>query len=298
MRPWRTLGPGLLAVLLAGCLPSQVKTTSWLKGRNPLLGAPAPNSVQLELALLECPIGDPYINHDLWTLADEQIVRPENKAALEDNGFRVAQVGGIIPAELQTLLTSKRTNINPRRRTLQAGVSAPVCLGPPVPTLRFAMVQDGEPVEVELEQAQCKMVVTPRLTADDKVLLHFTPRVEHGEQMRIFQPDTGSSDFMLEVERPHKDYPALSWEVALGPNQYLVIGARLEQRRSLGFASLVQAEEHNPVQRLLVIRTSRPSAGVPEGWDDADAEQLSASRSPPLALQAQTPWSAARGRSE
>src|SRR5262249_11590521 len=102
MRPWGTLGAGLLAGLLAACIPSQVKPSSWFKGHNPLQAPPAANTVQMELALLECPIGDPYINRDLWTLADEQIVSPESKAALADNGFRVAQVGGIIPAELQT----------------------------------------------------------------------------------------------------------------------------------------------------------------------------------------------------
>jgi hypothetical protein len=290
MRPWATLGVGLVAWVLVGCVPSQVKTTCWFRGRQPFQSPATPNTVQMEVALLECPVGDPYINRDLWTLADEQIVTPEQKAALEDNGFRVAQVGGIVPAELQTLLTSERNNVNPRRRLVMVGHPAAFNLGSAVPTLHFTLVQEGQPVEVELEQAQCRLVVVPGLTPEGKAKLRFTPEVEYGELMRNIQPSP--EGFFLEVERPHKSYAALSWEVTLEANQYLVIGAHFEQRKSLGFASFVQTDESNPVQRLLVIRTNRLA---PAG-DSAEAaeEDATASGAPPLALQAQTPWSTAR----
>jgi hypothetical protein len=292
MRPWATLGVGLLTWVLVGCVPSQVRTTSWFRGRQPFASPAAPNTVEMEVALLECPVGDRYINRDLWALADEQVVTPEQKAALEDNGFRVALVGGIVPAELQTLLTSERNNVNPRRRLVLVGHPAAFDLASPAANLRYSVVQDGQPVEVELEQAQCKLVVVPGLTPEGKAKLHFTPEVEYGELVRNIQPSP--EGFFLEVERPHKAYPALSWEVSLEANQYLVIGARFDQRQSLGFASFVQADESNPAQRLLVIRTNR-SAAAP-GSLLAEAEKAAMAKgAPPLALQAQTPWATARG---
>jgi hypothetical protein len=293
MRPWATLGVGLLAGLLVGCVPAQVKTTAWYRGRQPFPAPTGPNIVEMEVALLECPVGDPYINRDLWTLADEQIIPPEQKAALEENGFRVGQVGGIVPAELQNLLTSERNNVNPRRRLVMVGQPAAFDLGSKVPTLHFTRMEAGTPAEVEFAGARCQLVVVPGLTPDGKAKFHFTPQVEYGDPVRTIKP--APEGFQLEVESPHQSYPALSWEVTLGANQYLVIGARFEQRQSLGFASFVQRDESNPVQRLLVIRTNRSGSGVSGGGADEGAEEeATAHRSPPLALQAQTPWSVAR----
>jgi hypothetical protein len=287
------LGMGLLAGVLAGCIPSQVESTSWFRGRPPFAGPPAPNVVQMEMALLECPVGDVYINRDLWTLADEQIIPPEQKAALEDNGFRVGQVGGIIPAELQALLTSERNNANPRRRQVMVGHPAAFDLGPKLPTLHFTLMQEGRPVEVELAGAMCQLVVEPSRTPDGKAKLHFTPQVEHGDPVRTIQ--ASPEGFHLEVESPHKSYSFLSWDAILEANQYLVIGARFEQRQSLGFASFVQTDETNPVQRLLVIRTNHSGSSAPgTSGDDGLEADATTSRAPPLALQAQTPWPVAR----
>jgi hypothetical protein len=188
-------------------------------------------------------------------------------------------------------LTSERNNVNPRRRLVMVGHPAVFDLGPKVRTLHFTLIQEGQPVEVELDGARCQLVLVPNLTPDGKAKLQFTPQVEHGDLMRNIQPSP--EGFFLEVEHPHRTYPSLSWEATLEANQYLVIGARFEQRQSLGFASFVQTDEANPVQRLLVIRTNR-SGGSTLG-DDGAEEDATASRSPPLALQAQTPWSAARG---
>jgi hypothetical protein len=98
----------------------------------------------------------------------------------------------------------------------------------------------------------------------------------------------------MEPERPHHSYPKLSWEVTLAPNQYLVVGTRFDQRHSLGFASFVQTEETNPVQRLLVIRTSCPGAAPNGGMGGDPAGELPAHRMPPPALLAQLPYPTVR----
>src|SRR5438105_15292900 len=114
MGRWRSLMLGLLTLWLVGCTTSQpLRSAAWLSRFRQLGGGPAGTDiVQLEVAVLERPLGDHYINQDLWDVADEQVVAVERKAALEDNGFRIGQVGGLVPAELPALLTSDRSDVN------------------------------------------------------------------------------------------------------------------------------------------------------------------------------------------
>src|SRR5438128_791236 len=96
MRRGRCLLLGMLAGMLAGCLGSEPAVSpSWAQRCQPLHGPSGPDVVQMDVALIERPVGDCYINQDLWAVADEQVVGLEQKVVLEDNGFRVGQVGGI-----------------------------------------------------------------------------------------------------------------------------------------------------------------------------------------------------------
>jgi hypothetical protein len=290
MRQWAALGVGLLTWLLVGCTAGKaVHSAAWRKGQP---GLPAPDvsgTVQMEIALLDCPVGDPFINNDLWALADEQVVAPEHKAALEDNGFRVAQLGGLLPDELQELLSSKRSNANPRSRQVLKGHPAALNLGTTVPECRFELIKDGEPGEMSLEQARCQLVVVPEITADGKACLHFTPQVEYGEQIPHFHPAEDGSGWIYEYDLPRKTFPALGWDVTLAPNQYLVVGARFDRRRSLGFASFVQTDGDNTVQRVLVIRVSRAGTPPALGGDGESGEEVCAKGPAALAIQAPPP---------
>src|SRR5437867_1929159 len=80
--------------------------------------------VQMDVALLERPIGDGYVNKDLWTHTDETIVGLDSKAMVDDNGFRVGRIVGLPPSGLQALLQSKRSCLNPRRWFLPTGATA------------------------------------------------------------------------------------------------------------------------------------------------------------------------------
>ena len=115
MRQGRVLLWWLLAVLAGGCahgLPA--RSTSWLDRLKSLPVPTGPDVIHIDVVLLERPIGDSYINQEVWMAADEQAIPLERKAVLEDNGFRIGQIGGATPAELQSLLTSERSCVNPR----------------------------------------------------------------------------------------------------------------------------------------------------------------------------------------
>lgn len=283
---WVLLGSLLVSLSLAGCavLPEPVKTTSWLKGKSPFPAPTDAQTVQLDVALLERPLGDSFLNKELWQHTDEMIVDLDRKAAVEDNGFRVGQIVGMTPGKLQDLLKSPRCCINPRRRLIPSGHAVTQYLGPIWPRAEF-VVQRGQQIqEAGFDQARFCLEVKPSLTSDGKTKLHFFPKVENGQAALPFQPDPEQSTWTLRVERPSETYKDLGWEVVLSPGEYLVIGGILEKDKSLGHRSFIQ-EDGSPVQRLLVLRTSRSQNGGDTGEPTLE-DMARAKNSPCLAAQA------------
>jgi hypothetical protein len=295
MRHGQGLVIALLAALLAGCADtSTAHSTAWLSRFHWGGGPQGSDVVQLDVALLERPVGDIYLNQGLWALADEQVVPLESKAVLEDNGFRIGQIGGITPGELQSLLTSERSCIDPRRLQLHAGKPTQVVLGPTAPLCEFRIERDGVQVPVHLEKAQCTLEVVPTLAKDGHTRLRFVPEVQHGETALLRKPAPDLSGWMLKEERPTERYPALSWEVTLASNEYIVIGGRMERPHTFGHECFIRPDEAQQVQRLLVIRTSRVAEGDPAV--SAALQETNGYWTPPLACQAA--WATVRGSSQ
>jgi hypothetical protein len=265
----------LLPFILLGCASQEKNTaqSSWLQRlrQNPIDG---PHAV-VEVALIEKPVGDGYINGGLWDSVDELVVDLERRSALDVNGLRLGQLVGTPPQAFQALLLSKRSCTNPQALLIPPGRTMPLYLGPIVAHSAYELVQGATRSTVELDQARYSLEVTPTFATDGRTKLTFMPKVEHGEAQLPFQPSPDESSWTLRIERANKKYPDLSWEVTLAPNQYLIVGGRLDRTESLGYEAFFQ-EEESGVQRLLVLRCRRSGEG-----SDALAGE-----SPPLALQA------------
>jgi hypothetical protein len=285
---------GLLIGLLVGCANDKpVRSTTWWERWRPFTGSAAADVIQIEVSLVEKPPGDRFINQELWTLADEQTIPLERKAVLEENGFHVGQLGGNTPDGLLTLLTSEKSNVNPRGHFVHAGQPTRLVLGPTAASLCYRIQQDGEPVDVSVGAAQCTFNMVANLTNDGRTRLQFTPQVRHGEKVLAPRAAADGSGFVLQEEWPTQSYSSLAWEVTLSANQYVIVGARFDRPETLGYECFVRREEALPVQRLLVIRTRRMAApSSSEIFADSSDEEL-VSRNPPLALQAA--WTKARG---
>jgi hypothetical protein len=279
----------LLAVGLSGCAQAHKQTTAWFD-RFRYLGPKGPDVIQMDVALVERPLGDGYLNRSLWTVADEQVIALDSKAILEDNGFRIGQIGGITPVELQSLLTSERSCANPRRIQLRAGKSTVLELGPEMGECRFQLAKDGEPSPVTMPHAQPTLEIHPSLTEDGRTRLRFVPIVQHGDANLIPKPAPDRSGWLLVQERPSQRYSELAWEVTLAPNEYLVVGGRFDRPETLGHQCFLRRDEATPVQRLLVIRTGRSLQEVQPPIASGQP------KAPPLACQAT--WTKARGNGE
>lgn len=279
---------GLLTCLLGGCLTEQPlhPPSSWMERLRLGQGPGRPDVVVMEVALLERPVGDEYINKELWALTDEQTIPLERKSLLEDNGLRIGQVGGIPPARLLALLTSKRSCANPRRIYLTPQKPFPIALGPRAVSCHFEMEEDGELVPIDLEQAECSLSVVPSLTDNGQIRLRFTPQIRHGEVTLMPQPAPDRHGWVLQETQPTEVYSSLAWEVTLPPEEYVVVGGRFDRPRTLGHQFFIRADETVPVQRLLVLRTRCLAQDRIPGSCAADEEEPTASRSLPLAVQA------------
>jgi hypothetical protein len=239
--------------------------------------------VVMHIALIERPLGDAFINQDLWRHTDQFVVDLERRALLEENGLRVGQVVGVPPAELQGLLTSQRW-CAARHRALPAGQTHAQPVGPVHPHSEYDVFLGQQPLDVQVDQARFGFDITATHAADGKTRLQFTPKVETGEQVLPFQPDPGTSNWVYRVERPAKSYPELGWDVTLRSNELVVIGALPSRGNTLGHRALVDETGAEPIQRLLVIRTAR---SLQDADDGSAIDNLSRNgASPPLALQA------------
>lgn len=283
----------LLLVLIAGggCLASESSRSTSLKPRPGQGLTPNGDMVQIDAAILERPVGDTFLNCDLWKHIDEQLIDPDRKAVLDNNGFRVGQMIGAPPARLQAMLTSERSCINPRRRLLPSGRAADQVLGPKVEQAQFTLQRHGQAEEINLDQAQFLLEVTPTV-ADGRTTLRIEPKVQYGETLPDWHPAADGSDWAFQLNRPSKVFEELRCEIKPVANAFLVFGANFEQPDSLGYRAFVQHEGDVPLQRVLVLRVS--SAG-----GDASSFSLSAHMSgqAPMPLAMQAPLSAVRANS-
>jgi hypothetical protein len=198
------------------------------------LGLAGPDVVRLDVALIERPLDDAYLSWDIWKLADEQAVPLERKSLLEDNGFRVGQIGGIKPAALQTLLTSERSCANPRRFFLHCGKSAPLSLGPTSTNWHCQLHLDGEAAPVMFPQAACLLQVVSSFGTEGELHLQFTPQIQDGKPILSGQP---AADNQVLFTGRAADAILLKLELGSDASSQPIPDHQCA-RRSLGFAGL------------------------------------------------------------
>ena len=288
MRPRCNLCAALCGCFLVGCASGvAVQSSAFLDSLRPSRGPTGADVVQIDAALIEAPIGDHYLNEDLWTVADDQVIPLERKAVLEENGFRIAEIGGIPPARLQELLTSARSCIDSRRFHLHADTPTPISLGSSISECSFCVHQGGAEQPVTLEHAGCSLLVVPTLGDEGKTLLTFTPQIESGSPEKFYGAAPDRSAWIVQEQRPTVKYSTLSWEVGLDANEYVVIGARFDRVDTLGRTFFVRTDQPAPKQRLLVVRASRVLPAVASAEDQKPAAADTASDgAPPLAVRA------------
>ncbi len=257
----RRAGFGLIALFvfgLSGCFLTRIDADSlWPSRSRSLAAAPGPDMVFMDVPVLEVPVGDPYVNDELWTAADEQLqsIAPALRKTLEDNGLRIGLIRGRTPDGLVALLTNDRF-LKGKQFLRRTGNPATAAIGSRLDRLQVPLHVDGKSDTVNFEQAQCQLQLTPRIGLDSRVHIQFTPQIEFKDPKKWSRLNPVIA-INVQSPRSTESISSLSWEVSLGPDDYLVIGARFDRPKTLGFKFLVSTDAKQPVQRLIAIRAGR-----------------------------------------
>lgn len=297
MRRWGFAGPLMGIVLLSGCLsPEGRHATSWLDHFRGSTHPEGPDVVFLDVAWIERPLADPFINGDVWVGIDEQVLPVESKSHLGENGWRVGLIPGIVPPELQELLTSDVVGTERRRIWLRDGNPTSLPLGELQPSCRFLWHPDpGSKGEShDLIDARWSLAVTPRLTENGQIALQFHPEIHHGEHRFWRPPSEGGDGLSLAGQQALLRFDAIQAEVSLASNDFVVIGTRCGDPGSVGYQALVGMRGENLVQRLLVIRAGRIAPRGEPFLTQEEPMPVAVSNAP---LASQAIYSSARGAS-
>ncbi len=243
--------------------------------------------VFLDIALVEQPYGDRFLNRDLWDVGDEQGVNLELKPLLEENGLRICQIGGLMPHRLHSLLVSPRSCPEPRRLRAEPGKPTVVAIGPMRAHAVFQLSGQAGARRLDLADAHCQLEVVPTLEDNERIRLRFTPQVRYGPARtapRVEKDPDGPLHWALEAREALEEFPQMRWETVLAPNEFVAIGAHLDHLGTIGPCFFLPEKSPARKQWLLVLRASHVLYGPPK---DETLTQV-----PPIAMQAA--WTSAR----
>lgn len=248
--------------------------------RSPARGVAAVEAVFFDVALVERPLGDDYVERGVWDSGNEQGVELELKPLLEANGLRVCQFGQL-PDGLLALLSSPRScPAGPRRYHNEADKSTSVQVGPERGRAAFALTagasETGEAKSLSLEQARFGFDVRPTAEDDDRLRLRFTPRVRHGKPRRetnVARDPDGQLRWAMEAAEPTEQAAGLAFDLSVSSGEYVVLGAWSSSRGTLGQGCFTS--ENGKGRYLLVLRATRVAGEEPAGASAPVAAQAS-----------------------
>ena len=219
------------------------------RDRLPLFrSAPDADTAFAEYVLVERPVGNEDINRHVWDRIDEQVIPYETRAALEEIGLRVGTIGGSTPGPLRGMIDDPRTGRGHRFRSFALDKPAPLLLNGPQ-RVEFATTSaDGGPTRFARDQVHLGFEVSVRESADGKVLVKFVPQARFREALQLLPSISGERD------QGSESFPVGSFEIALAPNEYLVIGTDVLKPGTFGHSTFTELKEERGVQRLLVLR--------------------------------------------
>ncbi|HUR53062.1 MAG TPA: hypothetical protein VMZ71_02945 [Gemmataceae bacterium] len=264
MRRTRCAWAGVVcaAVVAAGCLDKASRPDAPVRARSFGPTSPPAEGVYIDHVLIEQPVGDPFLNRELWSVGPAA-APPSVTALLAENGLRASVIGGNLPPKFQALVGSEPDTVNARRFVFGSAKEHVVPTAGPTDPCTFDLLTDlaGKRTQVTLRQARSGVMVRPEATADRRIKVWCEPQIQHGERQEYLRPTADATQFVMQGEVPTERYTGLGFEAALGPNEYLVIGWSADESANLGSAMFGVEAAGRKRQRVLVIRAGQLGGG-------------------------------------
>jgi len=228
------------------------------------------DGADLELIFVRFPLGDGEMCSQLWNDIDEQSVPATVRRELAANGLRVGLIGGPLPDVLARRLTAVEDQSTPesasakyqnepavRRWQLQAHRGRPgrIITSAVYDELSLLTCDDGQVRGQTYAQAQGLLAVAVDPQSDGRVNVSLTPELEYGENRQQWTGQDGV--FRLQSGKPHKTFDKLRLDLALAPNQVLVLASLPERSGSLGHYLFTEPHAGRTDQKLLLVRLAK-----------------------------------------
>jgi hypothetical protein len=219
------------------------------------------DSLVVESVLIERPLGDAFLDRELWTYT-MPIGTSESRTLLSENGIRVGIIAGMPPTRFQQLLDTKADIVDPHLMTFNNRKETVIPTSGPAIECDYDLLADlaGKTEAVSLKQARCGVLVRPHALDDGRVKLWCEPQIQHGAPEVRFRPSEDGTQLTRFEEIPTEKYPTLGIEVLLRADECLVIGCNSQRHESLGTTLFGVESNGNARQRLVVIRTRMMNA--------------------------------------
>ena len=270
----------LVPLAMLGCL-SEGNRVKWLNPFPLLGGGQDPESGLIQYVVIERQAGTEDINRRAWDNVDEQVLPFETRAVLEEAGLRVGTAGESAPGALRKLIDDPRTSWGHRARTFGLDRPATLLMTGNLPRAEFSLpAANSTKTAFEHDRVVLGFEMTVRDGPDGKVLVKLVPRARYHDPSQLLPADAAERGLATEV------FPAAGFEIALMPNEYLVVGTDDYWEGTFGNQAFTGEKEDRRVQRLLVLRATRNRAGKvsPILLSGADDQAVA----PPIASQAST----------
>jgi hypothetical protein len=260
----------LLGLVVVGCRtppnpPDRPGRSTIARSLTPMI---LPESLLVQSVLLERPIGDDFLDRELWATA-LPVGEPETRALLAENGLRAGILSGALPQRFQDLLDSDAETVAPHELSFNERKEAVIPTAGPVDPCRFALLADlaGQPRMIELRQARCGVLVRPQIVDGGRVKVACEPRIQHGERRDRYRPTEDGIGLAKVEEVPLEKFPKLAFDAVLGPNDCLVVGWNADRPKTVGQALFAVEVDNRPRQRVLVLRARQngrsPTSDLP-----------------------------------
>jgi hypothetical protein len=231
-----------------------------------------PKRCFLRVVILDRPFREPAINEVVWRVADEQVISPPERRALEANGLRIGRIIGEVPHELETILKEggpQQSKIVPINLFVESGEQSLISITERVEQVSLLVNKDNRITGKDYQAASGFFRVTARHHGAHGVALRLIPEIHHGPIQRTFPalPNAAGyapQELSIRDAQQEETLRDLSVDLILEAGQVAVLGCRPESQRSLG--SFLFSEAGSDVdqrhQRLILIWASRNLRGM------------------------------------
>ena len=207
-----------------------------------------PKRCDIRVAVLSRAVGDKALDEGVWKVADEQVLEPELRHAVESNGLRFGVITGSLPHEVEQLLNAPPPHqVKPTEINIPSGDNTLISTGAAVQKVSLILNRDNRATGKDYSDATGYFRMTGSYDASAGVTLRIVPELHHGPIQQRFTADSSTNpyslqQFIIKEGQQEETLRELAASVTVQPGQIVVIGCRHERERSLGHFLLTEPE--------------------------------------------------------